>query len=90
MDERSQVLLATVLGAVAGGIFGCLYLTEDGRRVRRQLEPMVDAIIDELQQSRETLQKARTAVEEGRRLVDDTLHAPPEAWESGDFRRASS
>ena len=90
MDERAQVLAATILGAVVGGVFGCLYLTERGRQVRRQLEPMFDSVIDELHQSRQTLVKARTAVEEGRGLIDDALHAPPSSWESRDLRRASS
>ena len=92
MDERSQVLAATIVGAVVGGLFGCLYLTDRGRWVRQQLEPIFDSVIDELHQSRQTLGKARTAVEEGRRLVDDALHASPSAspWESSDFHRASS
>ena len=91
VDERAQVLLATVRGAAVGGVCGCLYLTDQGRRVRRQLEPMFDSVIDELQQSRQTLNKARTAVDEGRRLVDDALHAPEASpWESRDLRQASS
>ena len=92
MDERSQVLAATILGAVVGGLFGCLYLTEGGRRVRRQLEPMFDSVIDELHQSRETLHKAQSAVDEGRKLVDDALHpaASKSPWESSDLHRASS
>ncbi len=92
MDERSQVLMATILGAVAGGVFGCLYLTDRGRRVRDQLEPMFDAVIDELHRSRQTLGKARMAVDEGRKLIDDALHAPPSEspWEPRDLRQASS
>ena len=42
MDERSKVALATVLGATIGGVFGCLYLTERGRRTRDQMEPLLD------------------------------------------------
>ena len=42
MDERSRVLLATCLGAVAGGVWGWLYMTENGRRVRDQIEPKLD------------------------------------------------
>ena len=91
MDERSQVLVATMFGAVVGGIFGCLYLTERGRRVRDRIEPLFDTIIDELQQTRNTLEKAREAVEEGRRTVDDVLHPSSESSsKSGDLHRASS
>ena len=91
MDERSQVLVATMIGAVMGGIFGCLYLTERGRRVRDRIEPLFDTVIDELQQTRNTIEKAREAVEEGRRTVNDVLHPSSESsWKSGDFHRASS
>ena len=91
MDERSQVLVATMLGAVVGGVFGCLYLTERGRYVRDQIEPVFDKVIDELQQTRTTLEKAREAVEEGRRTVDDVLHQRSgSSWKSGDLHRASS
>ena len=91
MDERSQVLVATMLGAVVGGVFGCLYLTERGRYVRDQIEPVFDKVIAELQQTRTTLEKAREAVEEGRRTVDDVLHPRSgSSWKSGDLHRASS
>lgn len=93
MNEQSQVLVSTMVGAVIGGVFGCLYLTERGRRVRRQLEPLFESVIVELEQSRQTLGKARTAVEEGRRLIDDALDAPASVaspWESHDLHRASS
>ena len=32
VDERSRVLMATILGAIAGGVGGWLYMTENGRR----------------------------------------------------------
>ena len=48
MDERSRVLMATLLGAVAGGVFGWLYMTESGRRVREQIEPKLDDFMHEL------------------------------------------
>jgi gas vesicle protein len=92
VDERSQVIIATLLGAVVGGVFGCLYLTERGRRVREQLEPLFDTTIDELQQARKTIEKAREAVDEGRRTVDDVLHPPSSGspWKSSNLRQASS
>ena len=95
MDERSHVLVATVLGAVAGGVLGSLYLTERGRRLRGQLEPMLDAMLAELQRMQTTAAKAREATREGRRALDDLLSQPssrePGApWESRTFRKASS
>ena len=92
MSERSQVLLTALLGAVAGGLFGCLYLTERGRSVRGQFEPMLDSVIKDLQQVRRALDKTRTAVAEGHRVTDDVLHEAPteSSWESRDFGRVSS
>ena len=91
MDERSRVALATLLGATIGGILGCLYLTEGGRRVRAQIEPLLDDVIDELRHLRGTVDKAREAAREGRRSLDDLMGgAPPRApWESGGVRRSS-
>ena len=57
MEERSRVLLATVIGAVAGGVWGWLYLTEGGRRA----PPLV----------RGTVEKARTAANEGWRSLNE-------------------
>ena len=91
MSERENVLLATMLGAAAGCVFGCLYLTERGRRVREQIEPLFDITIEELQRTRKTLEKARVAVDEGRRTVDDVWHSRSDAsWNPTDFQRASS
>ena len=73
MDERSQVMAATLLGAVVGGVLGCLYLTERGRRIRTQLEPFSDAVIDEIQQARRSVEKARDAANEGRQAFDEVL-----------------
>ncbi len=42
VDERSRVLMATFLGAVIGGLYGWLYMTESGRRLRDQIEPKLD------------------------------------------------
>jgi hypothetical protein len=71
VEERSRVLLATVLGAVAGGAWGYLYLTQDGRRVRSQIEPKLDDFIHELGKIRGTVAKARTAADEGWRSLNE-------------------
>ena len=95
MDERSQVLAATLLGAVAGGLVGFLYLTDRGRKVRDQIEPMVESMIGELDRARGTVEKARDAAIEGRRAVDDLL-SPKEprstetVWETPEYSEASS
>lgn len=71
MDERSKVLMATFLGAVAGGVYGWLYMTDHGRRVRDQIEPKLDDFINELTRMRGTVEKARTAANEGWRSLNE-------------------
>ena len=95
MDERSQVLAATLFGAVAGGLIGFLYLTDRGRRVRDQIEPMVESMIVELDRARGTVEKARDAAVEGRRAVDDLLatrdpRPADAAWETREYTEAPS
>lgn len=75
MDERSRVLMATVLGAVVGGVWGWLYMTESGRRVRDQIEPRLDDFMNELGRVRGTVEKARSAAHEGWRSLNDMAGA---------------
>jgi hypothetical protein len=71
VDERSRVLMATLLGAVAGGVYGWLYMTEQGKRVRDQIEPKLDDFISELTRVRGTVEKARSAANEGWRSLGE-------------------
>ena len=71
MDERSRVLMATLLGAVAGGVYGWLYMTEQGKRVRDQIEPKLDDFMSELTRVRGTVEKARSAANEGWRSLGE-------------------
>jgi hypothetical protein len=81
VDDRSRVLMATVIGAVAGGVWGWLYLTESGRRVRAQIDPRLDDFLTELTRMRGTVEKARTAANEGwRSLTDMTGGAQQGRW----------
>ena len=84
MDERSKVALATVLGATIGGVFGCLYLTERGRRTREQMEPLLDEVITEIRRLRGTAEKLREAAQESRRAVEDLMGEglPRSPWSS--------
>ena len=75
MDERSRVLMATFLGAVAGGVWGWLYMTEGGRRVRDQIEPKLDDFMNEMTRVRGTVEKARSAANEGWRSLNDVAGA---------------
>jgi hypothetical protein len=71
VDERSRVLMATCMGAVIGGVWGWLYLTEGGRRIRDQIEPKLEDFMSELTRVRGTVEKARTAANEGWRSLND-------------------
>jgi hypothetical protein len=63
--------LATLLGAVAGGVWGWLYLTNHGRHLRFQIEPKLDDFMRELHSVRGTVAKARNAANEGWRSLAD-------------------
>jgi hypothetical protein len=80
VDERSRVLMATMLGAVAGGVWGWLYMTENGRRVRDQIEPKLDNFLTELTRMRGTVEKARHAANEGWRSLNDMAGGGQSRW----------
>jgi len=80
VDERSRVLMATFLGAVVGGVWGWLYMTESGRRVRNQIEPKLDDFMNELTRMRGTVEKARTAANEGWRSLSDITGGGQGRW----------
>jgi len=81
VDERSRVLTATLLGAVAGGVWGWLYLTEQGRRLRSQIDPKLDDFMRELQNMRGTVEKAKSAANESWRSLNDVAGASaPGRW----------
>lgn len=80
VEERSRVLLATMVGAVAGGVWGWLYLTEGGSRVRTQIEPKLDDFLRELSTVRGTVQKARTAADEGWRSLNEITRGAQGRW----------
>jgi len=65
--------MATLMGAVVGGVGGWLYMTEGGRRVRDQLEPRLDDFMNELTRMRGTVDKARNAANEGWRSLSDMV-----------------
>jgi len=80
VDERSRVLMTTCLGAVVGGVWGWLYLTDRGRGLRQQIEPKLDELIEELTRVRGTVEKARTAANEGWRSLSDMAGSSPGRW----------
>lgn len=87
MNDQSRIATAVVLGAVAGGILGYLYLTESGQGFRRQLEPHLDDVITEIRRLRGTVEKAKRAAAEGLESLNEVLGETSSAtrgrWEAG-------
>lgn len=81
MDDRSRILLSAFLGAVAGGVAGYLYLTEDGRRVRERLGPGMDDVVLEVRRLRSTVDSARMATREGWAAIEDLRRGLSDAGE---------
>lgn len=75
MDDRSRVLATSMLGAIAGGVWGWLYLTANGRRIRTQIEPKLDDFRRELATAVTTVEKARAAASEGWQSFNDLAGA---------------
>lgn len=71
MDDRSKVMLSALIGAAAGAVWGYLYLTAGGQRVRAQIEPKLDDFVAEVRRMRGTVEKARAAADEGWRSLSD-------------------
>jgi len=71
--NNSRVMAATMVGAVVGGVAGYLFFTEQGRSVRRQLEPALEDFTRELMSFRATIQKAAGVANEGWKLLNDTI-----------------
>lgn len=72
--------MATFIGAVIGGVWGWLYMTESGRRVRDQIEPKLDDFMNEVTRVRGTVEKARTAANESWRSLSDIAGSAQGRW----------
>jgi len=71
VEDRTKVLLASLVGAVAGGVLGYLYFTDGGQRFRGRVEPQIDDFVDELRRLKRTVEKARAAADESWRTLQD-------------------
>lgn len=65
MTDTNRVCWASAIGALMGGLWGYLYLTESGRQFRVQLEPRIDDFLNEMHRMQGTVHKAREAAGEG-------------------------
>ena len=71
MNDNPRAMMAALVGAVIGGIVGFLLFTEQGRRLRRRLEPALEDIARELSSFRSTVQKAASVANEGWNLLNE-------------------
>jgi hypothetical protein len=85
VDDRSRVLIASVVGAAVGGVLGYLYMTESGAQVRAQLEPRIDDFVAEVRRLRGTVEKARLAADESWRSLSELVGDAPNdpGWPGG-------
>jgi hypothetical protein len=61
-------------------VWGYLYLTESGRNLRVQIEPRLDDLIGEMTRVRGTVDKARSAANEGWRSLSDITSGQGGRW----------
>lgn len=58
MNDRTSILLSALAGAVVGGCVGYLFLTDDGRRLREELEPKLVDLMSEFERARSMVKDA--------------------------------
>lgn len=52
MTDRTSILLCAFAGAVVGGAAGYLFFTDEGRRLRQDLEPKLVDLMAEFEKAR--------------------------------------
>lgn len=72
------------MGAIVGGVWGYLYLTESGRRFRVQLEPRIDDFLNEMHRMQGTVHKAREAAGESWASLQEIANDVSRTSEKGD------
>jgi hypothetical protein len=77
VTDNSQTLAATMVGAVIGGIAAYLLFTDQGRSVRRRLEPAIEDFARELNGLRSTVQKFSAVANQGWGVLNEALGEAP-------------
>lgn len=61
MSDRTSILLCALAGAVVGGAAGYLLFTEEGRRLREDLEPKLVDLMGEIDKARSLMDSSTSA-----------------------------
>jgi gas vesicle protein len=70
---NSRIWTAMLGGAIVGAVAGYVFFTEEGHRLRRQLEPALDYVAEELNTFRHTVEKAARVASDGWKLLEDAV-----------------
>lgn len=77
MSERARIVTATLVGAAVGALFGYLFFTPSGRRLRDEIEPRLNEVSRELGRAHSAVTRAFTAIDDGRRSLERLVSEPP-------------
>jgi gas vesicle protein len=77
MRESTGMLIGLVVGAAIGGAAGWLYLTEDGRRFRARIEPLIQDLADSALRLRDSALAAERAASESWRAAREVSARAP-------------
>jgi gas vesicle protein len=73
VSDNSRAIAASVVGAILGAVAGYLFFSEHGRRLRRQIEPVLDDFARDLSHFRGTALTAAGVASEGWKLLNEVL-----------------
>ncbi len=62
MTDRTSIVLGALAGAVVGGCAGYLFFTEEGQRLREDLEPRLVDLAAEIERGRAMVKTPRADV----------------------------
>ena len=80
MNERTVIICSGLIGAAFGALAGYLFLTESGRRLRRDLEPQLDDLARDFVALQDTVARATDAAHQGWRAINEATAGRRQGW----------
>ena len=71
--DNSRAVLASLVGAMVGGVVAYLFFTDHGKHLRRQMEPAIEDLARELASFRSTVQKATGVATDSWQMFNDAI-----------------